>query len=242
MQVIQKFLKNPLRNFNYIITSETSSDTIFFDPFDINQTLPLIGDRKPKYLINTHHHPDHVRHNEEFLALKGTEHIKHKDGEILELSSNEKIKAVYTPGHVHDHYCFFLYESEELVGIITGDTIFNAGVGNCKNGGDPDQLYETIKNIFEPINGEIPIYPSHDYLLSNLKFAQTLEPENKTLMSWIDKRSQMDLDNEFLNTTMAEEKTINPFFKVFQGVFNEKFPEKSEREIFKSIRSQRDKW
>ena len=61
-------------------------------------------------------------------------------------------------------------------------------------------------------------------------------------MSWIDKRSQMDLDNEFLNTTMAEEKTINPFFKVFQGVFNEKFPEKSEREIFKSIRSQRDKW
>ena len=242
MQVIQKFIKNPLRNFNYIITSETSSDTIFFDPFDIHKTLPLIPDKKPKYLLNTHHHPDHIRHNEEFLALEGTEHIKLADGEVFELSPTEKIKSVYTPGHVSDHYCFFLYDNDELVGIITGDTIFNAGVGNCKNGGDPDQLYETIKDIFFPIKEDIPIYPSHDYLLSNLKFAQTLEPENEVLKSWIEKRSKMDLDNEFLNTTMQDEHKINPFFRVLEGAFDDKFPELNEREKFKQIRSKRDKW
>ena len=151
MQVIQKFLKNSLRNFNYIIISDHSSESIFIDPYDLTETLPLIGKNQPKYLINTHHHHDHVRDNEKFLNMEGTEKVVLLDGEFFELSPTEKIKAVHTPGHVSDHICYFLYEEDSLAGIITGDTIFNGGVGNCKNGGDPDELYETIKNIFDPI-------------------------------------------------------------------------------------------
>lgn len=242
MQVIQKFLKNPLRNFNYIITSDHTSDSIFFDPFDIRQTIPLLRNHKPRYLLNTHHHPDHIRHNSEFLALEGTSQLKLKDGEEFYLSPNEVIQAVFTPGHVHDHICYFLYENEKLKGIITGDTVFNAGVGNCKNGGNPDQLFETIRDKFQPIQGKIPIYPSHDYLLSNLKFANTIEPDNKEILAWIERRSQMDLDNEFLNTNLEDEHKINPFFRVFAGVYDQAEMGSDHREIFKLIRSKRDKW
>lgn len=242
MKVIQKFLKNPLRNFNYIIISDTSSDSIFFDPFDIDQTLPLLGKHKPKYLLNTHHHPDHIRHNKEFLQLPGVTKLELSDGEVFHLSETEKIKAVYTPGHVDDHICYFLFDSDKLSGIITGDTVFNAGVGNCKNGGNPDQLFETIRDIFQPIHEAVPIYPSHDYLLSNLKFAATVEPENADVKDLIERRSKMNLDEEFINTTLADEQRLNPFFRVFHGVFDNADMGENRREIFKNIRLKRDKW
>ncbi len=242
MQVIQKFLKNSLRNFNYIIISDHSSESIFIDPFDLTETLPLIGDKKPKYLINTHHHHDHVRDNERFLSLDNTQKLVLADGEYFELSPNEKIKAVHTPGHVNDHICYFLYQDDCLTGIISGDTIFNGGVGNCKNGGNPDDLYETIKNIFNPIEENPRIYPSHDYFLTNLKFAQTLDPDNEDIRNYIKQRESMDLDEEFIPTSLNDEKKINPFFRALQGLFDDQFPEKSERDIFKAIRAKRDKW
>ena len=52
----------------------------------------------------------------------------------------------------------------------------------------------------------------------------------------------MDLDEEFIPTSLNDEKKINPFFRALQGVFDDQFPEKSERDIFKAIRAKRDKW
>ncbi len=78
--------------------------------------------------------------------------------------------------------------------------------------------------------------------MTNLKFAQTLEPENEDIRNYIKQRESMDLDEEFIPTSLNDEKKINPFFRALQGVFDDQFPEKSERDIFKAIRAKRDKW
>jgi hydroxyacylglutathione hydrolase len=244
MKVIQQFLKNPLRNFNYIITSEHTDKAVFFDPFDFQVMLDICEKegKVPGYLLITHDHPDHIRHKPKFLDHGVGELLELVDGEEFYLSDNEIIKAVSTPGHVMNHLCYYLYEGKKLVGIITGDTIFNAGIGNCKLGGDPNIYFKTFKSTFTHLADDIKIYPSHDYLLANLKFSLMIEPDNLAVKSFIERREQMDLDEEFIDTTIGDEKKINPFFRVFQNKFFAKYDYKTEEEFFVDLRAQRDKW
>ncbi len=243
MNVIQVYIKNSLRNFNYILYSEKMNEAIFFDPTDLSFSLPECEKRgiKPKYLVNTHQHFDHIADNERFLSISGTSKLNLEDGEEFHLSSEEKIVCRFTPGHVMDHYCYFLYENEKMTGVITGDTVFNAGVGNCKNGGDPKTLMQTIRDIFVPLEDDIVIYPSHDYFLSNLKFAQTLDPKNLDIKNYIEKREKQNLDSEFMMTTIGEEKKLNPFFRAFDKEFSDMFNKDSE-ELFVEFRAKRDRW
>ncbi len=243
MEVIQHFLNNSLRNYNYIVGSDETQEAIFFDPYDISQTLPLCIEKgwKPSYLINTHDHHDHIRNNSEFLALDGTKQVNLLDGEDFLLGANERIVCQFTPGHMMKHDCFFLYQKSFLEGVIVGDTVFNAGIGNCKNGGDVDTLYETIKSIFIPMEDHVKIYPSHDFFMKNLLFAKEVDPSNKFVDKFLSIRKKQNQEEEFINTTIGEERLINPFFRVFQKDFQQKHG-KSEKELFLWLRSLRDKW
>lgn len=243
MQVIQHFLNNPLRNFNYIVGSDVTKEAVFIDPFDISQTLPLLDKEgfKAKYLLNTHSHHDHVRDNEKFLNLNATRRIEVEDGSTFELSKSEKIVCHLTPGHMLIHYCFFLYQDNKLESVISGDTLFNAGVGNCKNGGEPELLFNTIKNHFLPLSDHVKLWPGHDYFLNNLEFAKTVDPDNRELDKYIELRSKMKRGEEFLGTTIGEERKINPFFRAFEDDF-QKQHNMNEKELFLWLRLQRDSW
>lgn len=236
MIVIQKYLANGLRNFNYIIYSEQTKEAIFIDPLDLSQTLPLAQKEGviPKYLLNTHHHPDHIKDNHNFLNIDGTKELKLKDGEEFYLSESETIICRDTPGHVMDHQCFFLYESDQLKSVITGDTIFNSGVGNTRLGGDVKTLYVTIKEIFATLEDHIIIYPSHDYFMTNLKFAQSIDGSNTEVDKYMKKYAETVNDGYYLNTTIGEEKLYNPFFRVLN--------EENSLDKFIEIRSLRDQW
>lgn len=243
MKVHQFFLNNRLRNYNYILYSEMNQQAIVFDPYD-SKVIELEGENlgvKIAYLANTHSHPDHIRDNEAVLKFKGVRKLSLKDGEEFSLSENEKIVSRFTPGHVMDHYCYFLYDDQQLKGVICGDTVFNGGIGNCKNGGDPKTLYQTIKKIFMTLPDSVVIYPSHDYFLSNLNFAKTLDPMNENIAKYI---AQVEHDRkigQFSVTTIGEEKLYNPFFRVFDRCFAHQF-EMSEQELFLDIRKKRDHW
>lgn len=243
MKIIQHFLKNSLRNFNYIVYSELTSEAIFFDPSDLAATLQLAKDHgvTPKYLLLTHHHHDHISDVKEFLNLPQTQELVLVHNETWNLSETEKIKCIYTPGHVADHKCYILLENDQVVGLISGDTVFNAGVGNCKNGGNVEDLYKTIKYEILQLPDQTKLYPSHDYFLTNLKFAKTIDEKNDVIDQYIQMRESMNLDEEFLVSTLAEEKKYNPFFRAFDKKFQVAH-QMDERELFTSIRLKRDRW
>jgi len=238
MQIIQHFLNNSLRNFNYIVYSDVTGEAVFFDPLDLEKTLPLAQEvgAVPKYLLTTHNHYDHIKDVDSFLKLTDTEYLKLSDGEEFKLSETERIKCIDTPGHVKEHQCFLLIENDQTVGIICGDTIFNAGVGNCKNGGDPQVLASTIEMLSQTLGDDVVIYPSHDYFASNLNFAKTVDPSNSLLEEYLKKYNQ-----GYFNTTIGEEKKINPFFRAFSKNFAKNY-DKTSRDLFIEIRSKRDKW
>jgi len=242
MQVIQVYMQNALRNFNYIIYSEKSKEAIFIDPFNIDVTVPIAKSHNLdiKYLVNTHYHPDHNRDNSKLLATTRAKEIILDEGETLELAEGDYIKAIKTPGHVMDHTCFIVYSNHKAVSVITGDALFNAGVGNCKNGGNVDIHFESTTNILKELPDELIIYPSHDYLLTNLKFAHTVEPANNEVQQLLKKREKQNLDNEFIDTTIGMEKLINPFFRLDAPDIKERFTGLSSKDIFTAIRKLRD--
>lgn len=247
MKVVQVFLNNSLRNFNYIIYSEISRDAIFVDPLDLSQTLPLSDEMGliPKFLINTHDHPSHMDHfkdNELFLKQDHTQKINLNHEQELALSSSESIQCLFTPGHTPEHCCFLVKNNNIPFALIAGDTLFNAGVGNCKLGGDVNVLYTTTKYLYETLSDDIIIYPSHDYFISNLHFSKTVDNDNSLRDEYLEKRSKMDLDKEFITTTFGIEKKINPFLRVFDSAFKERYLEYTEKELFIKFRSLRDVW
>ncbi len=140
-----------------------------------------------------------------------------------------------------NHFCYLLIEDGETTGMITGDTVFNAGIGNCHNGGDVEIYYQTMKNIINPLDDDITIYPSHDYFLNNLTFAKSIEPENKYIDQYIGRVEDLAAKKEFYITTLGEERLFNPFFRVFTLDFKSKF-NKNEKELFIELRAKRDRW
>jgi hydroxyacylglutathione hydrolase len=245
MQVLKIFIpNNPLRNFNYIIYSEVNQDAIFIDPLDIDTTITFANELnlKPKYLINTHYHHDHMRDNEKYLKLTGAKEIKFNDQEEFNLSKTEKLKAYYTPGHLDPHFCFELFNDEKAFGVITGDVLFNAGIGNAKQG-DVNVLYETISKVIMNFSNNLIVYPAHDYIITNLKFSKTVEEDNPHR-----DRLLLDLEDKALNSeyisvdhTIEDEKKINPFLRL-KDIKEKYFPNLTEKEVFIKIRNLRDKW
>ena len=55
-----------------------------------------------------------------------------------------ELEALDTPGHTRSHVCLLAHG--DAPALFCGDTLFNAGAGNCHNGGDPGLLYETFVN------------------------------------------------------------------------------------------------
>jgi hydroxyacylglutathione hydrolase len=229
MQLKQIFMENSLLNYNYFVWSEVNKKCVFFDPFDIEKTLPLAIERglDVSVLLNTHHHYDHIKDNEKLLKRTGASLIELADGESFELSDTETITARYTPGHIDPHYCYFLSSDNKDWGVICGDLIFNGGVGNTKNGGDIEILASTILDDVLNWDESLKIYPSHDYMMTNLNFAKTVEPNNPHISKWIERKEST---GRYLVTTLKDEKEFNPFFRV------------KSKEEFISLRLKRDKW
>ena len=239
MQVIQKFIERSYQNFNYIVFSDQTKEAIHFDPYDIKQTLPIVEDKglNLRYLLNTHNHWDHIKDNEKLMEQTHCQLVTLNDGETLALSEREYVKALSTPGHVAQHTVFLLFEDNKAFALIAGDTLFNAGVGNCKNGGNLAQLFETTMNVIYKLDDDIKIYPSHDYTQTNLEFAKSVEPDNKVVLDFLERRKK-----GYFVTTIGEEKQVNPFLRVDTPELQQHFPGLGPKEIFFELRNKRDKW
>lgn len=260
MLVLRRYMHNGLRNFNYLIACEQSRQAIALDPLDAKAMFALANEHQLsiRMIINTHEHHDHVEGNLELQALTGAEVWAHANamgripgqtysiraGDIIELGTL-RLKALYTPGHTPVHLCL-LAETPTPV-LFSGDTLFNACAGNCKNGGNVDEMYETFVEQLMPLPDTTLLYPGHDYMHNNLRFALDREPNNGMASYWLDQLQAVGPDDMPV-MTLGQEREYNPFLRLtnerIRLRLKEQFPalDNSDRAVFKALRQLRDHW
>ena len=259
VKIQQIFTGNHLRNFNYLLQGG-GGDIFAIDPYNAMQLSPLIESWGGNLgiIINTHEHADHTMGNTGLVEAFGAKVYAHtnargkiarvdrflKKGDRIALDRDHTLHIMDTPGHTHAHLCLLLMVGERPHAVFTGDTLFNAGVGNCHNGGDPVVLYKTIKEQFMTLPDNVLVYPGHEYLGNNLGFTLRYWPSNKKAQQMQDDYRSVDPDKVFFVTNMGEEKEINTFLRLNEGVMIDNLEGNpvGEKQVFLTLRSLRDRW
>ncbi|MCC5814247.1 MAG: MBL fold metallo-hydrolase [Leptospira sp.] len=260
MDIEQIYTDSPLRNYTYLLIDWKSKRCISIDPFNSDEVLKYTHANSLELMniFNTHEHWDHICGNEGLVPhLKG--HVcchPLARSKIPTATSNLElnvkipfsdgwIQILDTPGHTQSHICLLVGIGEKSEFILTGDTLFNAGVGNCKNGGDPETLYHTISNQFHTLPDSIKVYPGHDYWETNLNFSLNLNPDNHYASQILEEYKSSLKSGKHLVSTIGLERKVNLFFQLnqHQEWKNSKFDKSmTEKEIFISLRKLRDNW
>jgi len=260
VNVYQIYTFSVLRNFSYILES-SSGIAYCIDPWDEEQIIKVLENKglKLKAIINTHEHGDHTRGNEGLVKKTGCQVWAHvnaegkisgvdtflKGGEEIVLEDGWTLRVLDTPGHTFAHLCLLLQGLEGPKGLFSGDTLFNAGVGNCHNGGDPEVLFETVSKQLRDLPGDVLLYPGHEYLENNLGFTLDREPGNKEAQNLLgDVRKQNPPSTGHRVCNMELERKINTFFRLENEEVRKGLPGvvDSDKQVFLKLRELRNKW
>jgi len=263
MIVEQIWTGNAYRNFNYLIACPETGDTLAIDPLDFRKCL-AVADEKGwtiSQILNTHEHGDHTGGNKGVVNATGAKIIAHSNaksripnvdrgvgaGDIVKVGRTVELECLDTPGHTMCHICLLSHTDKPA--LLSGDTLFNAGAGNCHNGGHPQELFETFETQLNALGDDTLIYPGHDYLLNNLAFTIDREPDNEVARRMINDYEHQDPEDALV-TSMADERDINTFFRLQNPTvvakLAQEFPEMGDspdaRAVFLKLRELRNSW
>ena len=160
--------------YSYIISTGKGREALIIDPVieHTSEYLKILEDLELNLVkvIDTHIHADHVsamaelknRTNCQTLMGENSKSevvsIKVKDNETIKIEGIE-LKAIYTPGHTDDSYCFIMQDR-----VFTGDTLLINGTGRTdfQNGSSYD-AYNSLFDRLLKLPEETLVYPAHDY-------------------------------------------------------------------------------
>ena len=261
MIIEQIWTDNPYRNFNDLIACADTGQALAVDPLDHEKCLARAKERgwEITQVLNTHEHGDHIAGNQATIEASGAKLLAHhgaKDkipgidqglaaGDVVRVGSVE-LEVLDTPGHTHCHIC--LLGHGETPALISGDTVFNAGAGNCGSG-DPALLYQTFAEQISRLSDQTRIYPGHDYLANNLAFTLDREPDNAAARALLAEAEAQDMQAPIV-TTLGQEKDLNTFMRLDSPsliaklceTFSDLPAEPSPREVFLKLRQLRNDW
>ena len=175
-----------------------------------------------KFILNTHHHYDHVGGNEilkkkfgaKIIAFKGDKNripfvdILLEDNEIWK-NLNFEFKVFHIPGHTSGHICFYFYKDNI---VFSGDTLFSLGCGRIFEG-TYKQMYYSL-NKFKELPKETKVYCGHEYTLQNSVFCATYDKNNDELNKKIlEIKSKRDRNLPTIPSTIGEELACNIFLR-----------------------------
>jgi len=211
-------------NYSYLIIDETNKNACVVDP---GESIPIINfieknNIKLKYILNTHHHYDHIGGNLELKEKYKSKIVAFKDDksripEIDVLVQNNQIwkadnfeaKIYHIPGHTSGHIAFYFFNEKK---IFTGDTLFSLGCGKIFEG-THKEMFNSLNKI-KKLPKETKIYCGHEYTLQNSNFCIQQDPKNSKLKDKIIKiKKKLENGLPTLPTILSEEIECNIFLK-----------------------------
>jgi hydroxyacylglutathione hydrolase len=242
---------------NYVYLLADGRDAVLVDPGDPVVALGLAAAHglRPAALLHTHGHADHTGGSAAIRARTGARVLGHSAdagwfapdedlagrGELAIGALRLRLHEVpgHTPGSV-------LVEWEGR--LVTGDTLFWGGCGNCRGGGDPAWLARSFLTVLPALGGALEVHPGHDYAEANLAFALDLEPGNSAARARLDAvRAARAAGEEPRAPTLDDERAVNPFLRVHEPALRTAvlarahFPGSRDEDVFVALRGLRDR-
>tara|TARA_B100001029_G_C14966569_1_gene397665 strand:- start:150 stop:914 length:765 start_codon:yes stop_codon:yes gene_type:complete len=242
-------------NYSYIIADKDTGtigviDPSEFEPIDIEIDKNY---KKLDFILNTHHHGDHVGGNLELKKKYGSKvvcskygknqipgaDIKKGDGEIF-LLGKTKFEIIHIPGHTLDHISFFSKNSKI---IFTGDTLFSLGCGRIFEG-TLKQMFDSLEKI-KKIPKNTMIYCGHEYTLSNGNFCLSIDKENIILKKRIKEiKDKLNKNLPTIPVSLADEIKTNIFLRCDNKKIKNSLDmnNSSKLEVFSKLRKLKDEF
>ena len=239
-------------NYSYLIFEKNTNTVSIVDPSEFSTCDSVIKKyKKLDYILNTHHHADHVdgnmqlkkKYNSKIFGFDGDKSripgidICLKENQIYKIGSL-LFKVIFIPGHTKGHIAFY-FEKEKVV--FTGDTLFSLGCGRVFEGTHEDMFYSLNKLKILPL--ETKVYCGHEYTKKNLDFCLKYDPNNSILKEKALRiNSKLEKNLPTIPTTISEELKTNIFLRCNDSLIKQSLNLKdaSDQEIFTKLRDLKD--
>ena len=211
-------------NYSYLVIDEKNQSACVIDPSEAKPIINFIEKNKIhlKFILNTHHHYDHVGGNKELKKKYNTKIIGFeedkdripdidiclKDRDVWK-NNNFEFKIFHIPGHTLGHICFNFFKEKLL---FTGDTLFSLGCGRIFEG-TYEQMFNSIK-LLKSFDLKTKIYCGHEYTLKNSDFCLIHDKKNLKLKEKILLiKEKLNKNLPTIPSTLKEELETNIFLK-----------------------------
>lgn len=210
---------------NYIWLLHNGRQALVVDPGDavpVQAALQTHGLQLQAILV-THHHADHVGGVDALRTATGAavygpafetlpEPVTRVDASTTLSLLGLTWQVLEVPGHTAGHIAWYSADAEGGPILFCGDTLFSGGCGRLFEG-TPEQMHASLQ-LLARLPGNTRVACAHEYTLSNLKFACTVEPSNTALLQY---RAHCETlrqqQRPTLPSLLAQELAINPFLR-----------------------------
>jgi len=211
-------------NYAFLLHDQASGATAVVDTPEAEPILEALDQRgwTLTYILNTHHHPDHVGGNQRIKDAMGCQvigpaaerdlipciDVAVSEGDTVQLGQLEAV-VWETPAHTRGHVSYYFHRDDA---IFVGDTLFAVGCGRLFEG-TAGQMWSAMAR-YRTLPDHTRVYCGHEYTASNIRFARHIDPDNASLARREDVVTQIRARGEAtIPTTIGLERATNPFMR-----------------------------